>query len=87
MIVLYRTRPWRLADGVDGQGGVTARGGKMDSILAVSSGDEAGVCEVLLCSCVRGRGVPPPCLSAIFSARRKDGCITAERERHRSRRR
>ena len=68
-------------------GGSLLAGRKMDSILTVSSGDKAGVCEVLLCSSVRSQGMMLPCLSAIFSVRRKDGCITVERERHWSRRR
>lgn len=78
-------RSWRLADGVNGQG-VIARRWEMDSILTVSSGNKAGVCRgaaVFLCG---SQGMLLLCLSAIFSIRRKDGCITVERERHWSRR-
>lgn len=42
-------RSWRLADGCMARGSLLADG-KMDSILTVSSGNKAGVCEVLLCS-------------------------------------
>ena len=44
--------------------------GKMDNILTVSSGNKAGVCEVLLCSCVGSQGMLLLCLSGIFSIRR-----------------
>lgn len=85
MIVLERTGPGDWLMGCMARGSLLADG-KMDSILTVSSGNKAGVCEVLLCSCVGSQGMLLLCLSAIFSIRRKDGCITVERERHWSRR-